>query len=169
MQKVYFAGKFNIEKNFTKKLSDRLENDYRAKILGGGEKLSIPSNKLFITKEILYSGPFYCEQASNGNFTSTDCNAIVDSEFKAVRECNLYFAVFDEAFSVGTIVELGWAIENKKDIIIFYKEEESSYAIKSDYWFAICDAIKRAKSIKVFSFKDINEVIETIKDGEIFN
>ena len=169
MQKVYFAGKFNIEKDFTKKLSDRLENDYRAKVLGGGEKLSIPSDKLFITNKILYSGPFYCEQASNGNFTSTDCNAVIDSEFKAVIECDTYFAVFDESFSVGTIVELGWAIENKKDIIIFYKEEESSYAIKSDYWFAICDAIKRAKKIKVLSFKDINKVIEIIKNGEIFN
>lgn len=169
MQKVYFAGKFNLIKNKSLPLSQRLQNDYRAKILCSSEKLSVYQTDLFISKKTIYSGPFYCEQASNGNFTSTDCNVVVDSEFKAVNECDIYFAVFDEDFSVGTVVELGWAIQSQKNIIIFYKEENSNYNIKSDYWFAICDALKRAKNINVYKYKNIDEVIDFVKNSEVFN
>ena len=44
----------------------------------------------------------------------------------------------------------------------FYKEEESSYQIKSDYWFAIADVLKRAKRSQVSMYNDLNNVIEII-------
>lgn len=80
----------------------------------------------------------------------------------------IYFALFDQNFSVGTIVELGWAIDMDKEIIIFYQEEDSNYDIKSEYWFAIADALKRSNKVKAHKFSNINNVVEIIKKGEIF-
>ena len=117
----------------------------------------------------IYSGPFYCEQASNGDFTSTDCNVVLNAEHEAVKKSDIYFALFDQKFSVGTIVELDRAIEMDKEIIIFYEEEESEHKIKSEYWFAIANALSKSKKVKVFKFNDINEVVNIIKEGVIFN
>ena len=117
----------------------------------------------------IYSGPFYCEQASNGDFTSTDCNVVLKAEYEAVSNSGIYFALFDQKFSVGTIVELDWAIEMDKEIVIFYKEEESEYDIKSEYWFAIANALSKSDKVKVFKFNDIDKVVDMIKKGVIFN
>ena len=164
MKKIYFAGKFNLKKEKNLCLADRLENDFRAKILGNSKKLTYASDSLILNNNFQYVGPFYCEQASNGDYTSTDCNVVLNAEFKSVEDCDIYFALFDEDFSVGTIVELGWAILQQKDIVIFYREEDSKYQIKSDYWFAIADAIKRGKNVMVKSFKNNEEIIDKIKN-----
>lgn len=169
MKKIYFAGKFNLLKDKSLPLEERLVNDFRTKILGNSKKLTYAEESLKLNNGHIYSGPFYCEQASNGDFTSTDCNVVLNAEYEAVSKSDIYFVLFDQKFSVGSIVELGWAISMDKDIIIFYEEEESTYDIKSDYWFAIADAISRSKKVKVFKFNDINNVIEKIKKGEIFN
>lgn len=169
MEKIYFAGKFNLLKDKSKTLAERLVNDYRSIILGESKKLTYADENLRLNNDYIYKGPFYCEQASNGDFTSTDCNVVLNAEYEAVKDCDIYFAVFDEHFSVGTIVELEWAIQMNKKIIIFYKEEASNYQIKSDYWFAIADALKRGKNVKVNSFNNINEVINKIKEGSVFN
>lgn len=169
MKKIYFAGKFNLLKDKSLPLEERLVNDFRTKILGNSKKLTYAEESLKLNNGHIYSGPFYCEQASNGDFTSTDCNVVLNAEYEAVSKSDIYFVLFDQKFSVGSIVELGWAISMDKDIIIFYEEEESAYDIKSDYWFAIADAISRSKKVKVFKFNDINNVIEKIKKGEIFN
>lgn len=168
MKKIYFAGKFNLLKDKTKSLEERLVNDYRSIILGSAKKLTYAKDNLRLDNKRIYNGPFYCEQASNGDFTSTDCSVVLKSEYEAVKNTDIYFALFDENFSVGTIVELGWAVEMGKKIIIFYKEEESKYQIKSDYWFAIADALKRGKNVIVHKFININEVIEKIKEGSVF-
>ena len=168
MKKIYFAGKFNLLKDRKLSLEERLLNDFRAIILGTPKKLTYADDNVLVNNRYIYKGPFYCEQASNGDFTSTDCNVVLNSEYKAVSESDIYFAMFDESFSVGTVVELSWAIDMNKEIIIFYKEEESHYQIKSDYWFAIADAIKRNKKTKVYKFKDVNEVINEIEKGDIF-
>lgn len=169
MKKVYFAGKFNLIKDKNLSLDKRLVNDFRAIILGDSKKLTYADENVKINDKYIYKGPFYCEQASNGDFTSTDCNVVLNSEYKAVSESDAYFAVFDENFSVGTIVELGWAIDLNKQIAIFYKEEKSNYKIKSEYWFAIADAMKRSNKVKVYKFNNINEVINIIKEGCVLN
>ena len=56
-----------------------------------------------------------------------------------------------------------------KEIVIFYKNEENSpYAIKSEYWFPITNAMLKTKRLKVFKYKEIEEVIDKIKEGKLF-
>lgn len=169
MKRIYFAGKFKLHENKNLPLSKRLEQDFRSKVLEDPEKLTYANDNLKLKNGHIYSGPFYCEQASNGDFTSTDCNVVLKAEYEAVSNCDVYFALFDQNFSVGTIVELGWAIEMGKEIVIFYEEEESEYEIKSEYWFAIANALLKSDKVKVFKFNDINQVVNLIKEGVIFN
>ena len=169
MKRIYFAGKFKIDKNKGKSLAERLEQDFRAKILEDSKKLTYADDNLKLNNGHIYTGPFYCEQASNGDCTSTDCNVVLNAEHEAVNNSDVYFAVFDQKFSVGTIVELDWAIEMDKEIIIFYEEEESKYDIKSEYWFAIANALSKSNRVKVFKFKDLDDVVNIIKEGVIFN
>jgi nucleoside 2-deoxyribosyltransferase len=168
MRKIYFAGKFNLTKDKNVPLCERLINDFRVKILGDPIKLTHVSSDLYLNDKYQYIGPFYCEQASNGDFTSTDCNVVLNAEYEAVISSDVYLAVFDENFSVGTVVELGWALRMDKEIVIFYKEEDSYYEIKSEYWFAIADALKRGKKVKVYKFNNIDTVINQIKEGSCF-
>lgn len=153
MKKIYFSGKFKRLKDKGISLEQSLVNDYRAKILGSAKLLSIYQENLTVDNRFIYAGPFYCEQASNGEYTSTDCVSVLNAELKAVKDCDVFFAVFDENFSVGTIVELEWALMFGKEIVILYQEEESSYQIKSEYWFAIADALRQNPQIKVKSFQ----------------
>ena len=171
MEKIYFAGKFQLDSNKTLPLEKRLVNDFRSKILGGSEKLkNAVSGGLLLNNGYIYSGPFYCEKASNGDFTSDDCNTVLNEEYKAVEEADIYFALFDQKFSVGTIVELGWAIEMGKKIVMFYEEEKNStHDIKSEYWFAIANALKNSNKIRVYKFNNIDDVVNKINEGEIFN
>ena len=169
MKKIYFAGKFNLIKGNNLTLKERLVNDYRSKILGDSKKLTYAVDNLKLKNGYTYIGPFYCEQASNGDFTSTDCNVVLKAEYEAVSKCDIYFVLFDQKFSVGSIVELDWALEMNKNIIIFYEEEDSEHEIKSEYWFAIANALAKSKKIKVFKFNDIENVVNKIIKGEIFN
>lgn len=165
MKRVYFAGKFNLLKDKTLSLSERLVNDFRSILLGDSKLLTNASDNLQLNDKYIYSGPFYCEQASNGDYTSTDCNVVLESEYKAVMLSDIYVCVFSESFSVGTIVELDWALEHNKDIIILYQEEDSNYDIKSEYWFAIANALKKKKDIKVYKYKngdDINKYLREV-------
>lgn len=164
MKKIYFSGKFNKIKKSHLSLSEALKNDYRCKILGDSKKLTYPSDLLVVFDKYIYTGPFYCEQASNGNYTSTDCNAVLNAEFKAVSDADIFICVLSEHFSVGTIVELDWALSQNKEIILLYQEEESSYTIKSEYWFAIANALKNSDNIKVFSFKHADDVYPLINN-----
>lgn len=163
MKKIYFAGKFNLIKDNNLTLEERLVNDFRSKLLGNSKLLTYYQENLKINDKYQYLGPFYCEQASLGDYTSTDCNVVLKAEMEAVSNSDVYVAVFGEKFSVGTVVELGWAINMNKKIVIFYKEEESNYQIKSEYWFAIADALVRSKNIDVFKYKDESEIVDVIK------
>ena len=163
MKKIYFAGKFNLSNNFTN-LSDRLTNDYRSKLLGDSKKLTCYSVNLTLKNyNIIYNGCFYCEQASNGDFTSTDCETVVTEETKQVLSSDIVCCVFDKDFFVGTIVELMDAVKSKKRIAIFYKNEATNYDIKSEYWFAITRACQIAKEnetvIEVFEYDNLDEIL----------
>ena len=164
MEKIYFAGKFNLLKDSDLTLEQKLVNDFRSKLLGDSKLLSNYQENLIINNSYQYLGPFYCEQASQGDFTSTDCNVVLNAESDALKKCDVYVGVFGESFSVGTIVELGWALNMNKKIVILYKEEESQYQIKSEYWFAIADALARSKNIEVFKYKDEDEIVEILKE-----
>lgn len=163
MKKIYFAGKFNLKKDNNLTLAEKLVDDFRSKILGDSKKLTYADGSIKLNDNYTYIGPFYCEQASNGDYTSTDCNVVLNAEYTSLENCDIFFTLFDENFSVGSIVELGWAINMDKDIIIYYKEEDSKYQIKSDYWFAIADAIKRSKKVKVYGFRNKEEIINKIR------
>ena len=156
MNKIYFAGKFDL---FPKgeSLSQRLIHDFRSILLGDSKRLTFSDeNAMLQNYPIRFSGPFYCEQASNGDYTSTDCEIVVTEETKSILDSNIFCCVFDLNFSVGSIVELIDAAHAKKRIAIFYKNESSNYSIQSEYWFAICRAIEISKAngtiMEVFSY-----------------
>ncbi len=154
-KRVYFAGKFHFEGEGD--LATRLQNDYRAILLKNSALLVYAQENLQLGKHI-YVGPFYCEQASTGCYTSTDCNAVLKAEYTSVKNSDVFVAVFDESFSAGTVVELGWAIAQNKEILILYKEKEDSrYSLSSEYWFAIADAIHRGKRVQVHSYREERE------------
>ncbi len=163
MRKIYFAGKFNKIKDKTLSLEAQLENDYRSKLLGSSKLLTYANDNLVVDNKCIYQGPFYCEQASTGDYTSTDCNTVINAEYKAICDSDMVLVVFDEDFSVGSVVELGWAINQDKEIIILYKEEDSQYEIKSEYWFAIADALKRSQNIEVYRYEKQDDVQQVIK------
>ena len=163
MRKIYFAGKFNKIKDKTLSLEAQLENDYRSKLLGTSKLLTYANDNLVVDNKYIYQGPFYCERASTGDYTSTDCNTVINTEYKAICDSDMVLVVFDEDFSVGSVVELGWAINQDKEIIILYKEEASQYEIKSEYWFAIADALKRSQNIEVYRYEKQDDVQQVIK------
>ncbi len=155
---VYCAGKFTLRGDKSLPLDWRLTEDYRAVLLGDPALLVKADTGLTVLERWHYGGPFYCEQASGGVFTSTDCVAVLTAERASVEACDVYAAVFGESFSVGTVVELGWAIELRKDIVILYKRQKSAYSIASEYWFAIADAMRRGDRVKVASYTEEGEI-----------
>lgn len=164
MKKVYLSGKFNKISEPCASLAQRLRNDYRAILLGDENKLVTAADNIKLNDKYSYSGPFYCEQASSGEFTSTECNVVVAAERQAVDKCDVFIAVFDEHCSPGTIVELGWALNAGKQIYILYKPQESKYTIKSEHWFPITDAQMRDKRAKTFAYMNTSEMLDIIKN-----
>lgn len=164
MKKVYFAGKFDLLKDKSLSLKERLVHDFRSILLGDSYLLTFAQENLKLNDDYIYAGPFYCEQASNGDYTSTDCNVVLENEYDAVLNSDIYIAVFGENFSVGTIVELDWALDCNKDVVILYQEEDSNYTIKSEYWFAIANALRRKKDIKIYKYKNVSEINEILKE-----
>lgn len=155
---IYFAGKFCLSGDSDLPLAQRLKEDYRSVLLGDPALLVREDPNLTVWESYRYGGPFYCEQASQGVFTSTDCVVVLTAERSFVENCDVYVAVFGDSFSVGTVVELGWAIELNKNIVILYKQQESSYSIASEYWFAIADALRRSDKVQVASYVEENEI-----------
>ena len=162
MKKIYFAGKFNKIKQPNISLENSLQNDFRSQLLGSSKLLTLYQENLIVNNKYQYTGPFYCEKASSGNFTSTDCKEILNAEYNLIKNSDTLIAVFSETFSPGTIVELGWALNQNKQIIILYQEEKSNYTIKSEYWFAIADAIKRSSNLTILKFKNYSEITSLI-------
>ena len=74
----------------------------------------------------------------------------------------MFVVVLGESFSVGSIVELGWALDMNKDIVILYQEEESVYKIKSEYWFAIANALKQSNKVRVYKYQTQAEICNII-------
>ncbi len=168
MKKIYFAGKFSLTDELSRPLAERLRGDYRARLLGDPKKLVLAQEGLELPCGVIYAGPFYCEEASKGAYTSTDCRAVLAAEYRAVEGCDVYVAFFDRSFSVGTVVELGWALQMKKEIVICYRIERSAYDISSEYWFAIANAQAQSDRVRVFGFHSLDEAVKKLLEGEFF-
>ncbi len=156
MSKIYFAGNFNLCSK-EEKLSERLINDFRSILLGNFKKLTlVDKNAMLQDYPVQYVGPFYREQVSNEDYTSTYCEVVVAGETKSIMNSDIFCCIFDLNFSVDSIVELIDAVHAKKRIAIFYKNESSDYTIKSKYWFAICRAMEISKAngtkLEIFSY-----------------
>lgn len=156
--KIFFGGKFDLSAS-GEKLHQRLKNDYRSTLLGDSKKLAFADSSAKLKDyPISYKGTFYCEKASNGDYTSTDCEVVSSEEIEAIMHADIFCCVFDLHFSVGTIVELIEAAFARKRIVIFYRNEDRNYAIKSEYWFAIVRALEICKSnhttIEVFGYDE---------------
>lgn len=164
MKKIYLSGKFNKTADKNASLAQRLRNDYRAILLGDENKLVTAADNVKLNDQYSYSGPFYCEQASSGEFTSTECSVVVAAERIAVDNCDVFIAVFDEHDSPGTVVELGWALNAGKQIYILYKTQKSKYTIQSEHWFPITDAQMRDPHVQTFAYMNTSEMLDIIKD-----
>ena len=169
MKSIFCGGKFKLKEDKSLSLAERIKEDYRAHLLKDPNKFLYAHTGSIILDKYKYNGTFYCEKASNGDYTSTDCNAVLNEEYKALSESDIFLCVFDDTFSVGTVVELNWAVNLNKEIIIcFQKKEDSPYSVKSEYWFAIVDALNRTKNVKIFSFSNNEELLDLILNKKIF-
>lgn len=118
-----------------------------------------------------YVGPFYCEEAAPGDYTSTNCEVVVRQEYRQVTKSDVVVIVFTDWPSIGTTVELEWAIQQNKQIIILYEvcKNASEYTLPSGLWFAIQDAIQRSKKLTVQPFNEYAEIapkLDKILEGE---
>lgn len=157
MKRIYFAGKFDLSGG-GESLADRLRPDYRSALLGDSRLLTRASRELRLPgRRLIYQGCFYCEEASAGDFTSTDCDAVVRAETAEILAADVFCCVLDENFSVGSVVELMDALHADKRIAIFYRSERTRYEIKSEYWFAITRAMhlarERGLTLEVFCYE----------------
>ena len=162
MKKIYFAGHFYKTHDATD-VAQMLRFDYRAKLLGTPEHMAYHCDNLRINDKYLYCGPFYIEKTSDGKISATDSEVVISTEYSQVKSCDIFVVVFDKSLSTGAVTELAWAINHKKQIYILYIKQPSSHDIKSDYWFAIADAIRRNKNTTVIAYKKESEIIEIIK------
>lgn len=121
MKRIFYCLQYVFMAIFS--LSTRLYGDltncveyFSVGVVGGFFGSEDPN--LTVWETYRYGGPFYCEQASQGVFTSTDRVVVPTAERSFVENCDAYVAVFGDSFSVGTVVELGWAIELNKSIAV---------------------------------------------------
>lgn len=85
-----------------------------------------------------YIGPFYNEKASLRVLTSTDCDKVVSQEKSLIDMCDIFICYLGEELSPGTISEMIYAATIKKEIVIYYKKDNSvEYSLKTDSWFPI--------------------------------
>ena len=169
MKSIFCGGKFKISSDKSLPMAERIKEDYRSYLLKDPNKFLYAHSGSIILDQFIYKGTFYCEKASNGDYTSTDCNSVLKEEYKALSESDIFLCVFDDTFSVGTVVELNWAVNLNKEIIIcFQNKDDSPYNIKSEYWFAIVDALNRTNNVKIFSFNTYQELLDLILNKKIF-
>lgn len=144
MKRIYFAGKFDLSGPGST-LAERTAPDYRSRLLGDSRLLTYASKDLMIPgHNLIYQGCFYCEAASSGDFTSTDCDVVVREETAQILLADVFLCVLDTDFSVGSVVELMDALYAGKRILLFYRNTATHYAIQSKYWFAITRAMHLA-------------------------
>ncbi len=167
---IFFAGHFELSGSTDLPLSERLSGDYRSLVLGSPTKLVNSATDLILPDGNRYLGPFYCEKASDGTFTSTICSEVIGTEYAAVSTCDIIIAVLDRECSTGTVVEIEWAIQMEKPMIIYYKvNPDSVYDVQSEYWFVIADVLRRGKNAVVKKYEKVEDIAQEILSGEYIN
>lgn len=166
--KTYIAARFIKDKTDS---GASFARDFRVDLIGDEEKFVNANDTSFVhndagEKILQYIGPFYNEKASTGEFTSTDCEKVVDTENRLIENCDLFIAYFDETLSPGGITELIYAAMLNKRIIIFFKEEDDiSYSLKSSNWYPITfvlGKVDKCSVYKVSSEQDIRGILNKI-------
>lgn len=166
IDKIYFASHF---KKTIKDGSYDFHNDLRDKILSkSGTNISNYNYNSFIVNDknetkYHYIGPFYNELASNGELTSTSCNDVVETELKLIKDCDTFIIYLEEDVSSGSITELIYAATLNKKIIIFYeKNNNTTYNFKTSNWFPIVSALKIAENVTYYPVKSDKEIMDIL-------
>ena len=157
-KKIYFGGQFRfMYKDYT---LEKLAEDYRAKILGGVEKLvRKPDNGLVKTSKFIYCGPYYFYE---DNTTAED---VVKEEANSIEVCDEAWFIIENKPAPGTITEIVQAVLKNKHIVIFYIKKkqfdvgEPEREIKSDMWYPMLYANIMNPDNELHSF-------ETYEDAE---
>ena len=160
INKLYCAGAFSfdyLEKNYKKKE----KMDYRAKILGNINLLLAKQDYVILKPNLYYIGPFYFE--TDGMIDEL----IVKEEIKMIKNCTHIIFLLDSGCCPGTIAELIFAVNLKKDISIFYIKRKDNEETESDLhtpcWFPIIISKLNNKNTKIIRCKDYNEATKKIK------
>lgn len=166
---VYIASKFNKVQGSS--LKEQLAVDLHTKIVQNFNRaydiVNAVRNGLPLGFGYSYVGPFYCEEASNGVYTSTSCKDVVNKEIQAVSQADKFIVYFDSKYSCGSVVELIYAAmtygEDKSIDIIYETEPNNDYELKSEHWFAIQSALQLTKAkISIEAVNNEDEALEYI-------
>ena len=171
MKKVFLSGRFDKSAHFFSDITNgekcvldkELKNDFRVKLLGDIERLLYPCDAV-INHKYRYVGPFWFERDTDDTFTDKDYKTIVSEEMREISTCDIFIIVLSEGSISGSVCELCYALENKKEVYILYKIQESICEIKSEHWFVIADAIRRDKNVKIFSYENSEEILSIINN-----
>ena len=159
-KKLYCGGNFEfLYKDFT---PDKLESDYRTRILGGVDQfLRRPSCKYVpLSPSLDYIGPFYFYE------DELDGVRVVLNEYRMVDRCTHAVFLIDNASIPGTVAELVHASILDKDIAVFYVERtqdqgEPEQEICNMNWYPleIAKWIGNARLVKCKSREEAKELI----------
>ena len=164
-RKIYFGGNFEFQyKDYSK---EKLENDYRAIILGDADKmLHTPTNEtktVEIRPGVEYVGPFYFYEEG------TTANNIVRNEYQMVMASSDVIFLLDNVNSPGTISELIHAAYNNKNIYIFYIEMkhddgEPENDVDSLQWYPITMSQIISNKVRLYKCRDKNDAVVNIQE-----
>ena len=164
MKIIYFGGNFEFQyKDYSK---DKLEEDYRAIILGGADRmLHTPKNGSKIVEicpGIAYCGPFYFYEEG------TSAADIVHNEYNMVKLATDVVFLLDNVNSPGTISELIHAAYCNKNIHVFYiglkhDDGEPENDVNSLQWYPITMAQIISDKVTIYECKGKKDAIDKIK------
>ena len=129
MKKIYIAQRFEFDSNGS------LKNDLRSLLLGSEKYLLDDSGKTinFLRDEYKYVGPFFNEKAAEHDLSASFGEIVVAAEKKAIDNCDVFVAIFDNEVSPGTVTELIYALMKHKKCYMFYYVDKN----RSENWFPI--------------------------------
>lgn len=151
MKKVYIASHYNKVNNFKEDIRYNLTNG-KFVVENNDEKIII-GNYEFI-------GAFYYNVNKKLNFNTKE---IVEKDLSLIDKCDIFIGITSEIESIGTTVEAIHAASRGKKTIIFIKEEETKYDLKSRYWFLIRMLQMYNDNIEYIVYNENNELINKIK------
>ena len=159
MKKLYCGGTFPFDyQNDDYRL--QAEQDYRARLLNGANRLLQRSDGILLRDDLMYIGPFYFEAPE---MVDTD---IVRSEQQMVENCTHAIFLLDDACCPGTITELIAATFLKKETAVFYiprpDNEETESSLHSPCWYPILFSRLQNPNTQIFACHSREEAAEQI-------